>query len=362
MTIMVIVSHYFGELDHGVRCLMFGWLAVDMFFVLSGYLIGKLILDRLKHANFFVVFYVRRFCRIIPAYVITVVAVSVIFGAVAESWKDADHAFPLWSYLTFTQNFFFVSSQTIGAHWLAPTWTLGVEEQFYLVIPMVMVYLRRDWLVPVLIGTVIAAVALRFAVYELGIANYMAALVLLPCRADLLACGILGAIMIDAKGIPWPRVDLALRITPLLALVAFVLCRLLDERAAQIIGPLLMSFGCIAFVLGIVRKTPEGKCFDSALLQFFGNNGYCLYLTHLPVLGLMHGLLLGTRPDLVTPAQWLVTLAALPVCVLVGWGMTRLIEEPCTRYGRTWRWSQQLRRNSGLPAVAQAATARNEIA
>ena len=57
----------------------------------------------------------------------------------------------------------------------------------------------------------------------------------------------------------------------------------------------------------------------------------------------MHGVILGTRPDLATPAQWLVTVAALPVCVLVGWGMTRLIEEPLTRYGRTWRWSAEVR-------------------
>ena len=66
----------------------------------------------------------------------------------------------------------------------------------------------------------------------------------------------------------------------------------------------------------------------------------------------MHGVILGTRPDLVTPAQWLVTVAALPVCVLVGWGMTRLIEEPLTRYGRTWRWSPEVR---GRPATAVAA-------
>ncbi len=58
----------------------------------------------------------------------------------------------------------------------------------------------------------------------------------------------------------------------------------------------------------------------------------------------MHGLILGGQPDLATSPQWLVTVAALPVCVLAGWGMTRLIEEPLTRYGRTWRWGAQPRR------------------
>src|SRR5437016_14672551 len=68
MTILVIVSHYFGEVPNGLRATMLGWLAVDVYFVLSGYLIGKLILERGQHANFFTVFYVRRICRTIPAY------------------------------------------------------------------------------------------------------------------------------------------------------------------------------------------------------------------------------------------------------------------------------------------------------
>jgi peptidoglycan/LPS O-acetylase OafA/YrhL len=108
-------------------------------------------------------------------------------------------------------------------------------------------------------------------------------------------------------------------------------------------SPLLVSIGCAAYLLCIVFGAQEARRFKSKILQFFGNNGYCLYLTHLPILGLAHRLILGAEPDLATPAQWLVTLAALPVCVLVGWGMTKPIEEPLTGYGRNWRWSAQFR-------------------
>jgi peptidoglycan/LPS O-acetylase OafA/YrhL len=100
-------------------------------------------------------------------------------------------------------------------------------------------------------------------------------------------------------------------------------------------------------MLCIVLGTPEARLYHSKVLQFLGNNGYCLYLTHLPILGLMHGLILGSKPGLITLEQWLVTFAALPIAVLVGWGMTKLIEEPLTRYGRTWRWK---------PATEGAAT------
>ena len=80
-------------------------------------------------------------------------------------------------------------------------------------------------------------------------------------------------------------------------------------------------------------------------------------MTHLAVLGLMHGLLLGGRPDLATPAQWAVTLAALPVAVLAGWLGTKIVEEPITAYGRSWRWSKERRAvagpmDAGAPAAA----------
>ena len=52
---------------------------------------------------------------------------------------DIGNEFPLWSYLTFTQNFFMISTDSIGPRWLAPTWTLSVEEQFYIFAPLVFV-------------------------------------------------------------------------------------------------------------------------------------------------------------------------------------------------------------------------------
>jgi peptidoglycan/LPS O-acetylase OafA/YrhL len=61
------------------------------------------------------------------------------------------------------------------------------------------------------------------------------------------------------------------------------------------------SIGCAAYLLCIVLGAPEARRFESKVLQFFGNNGYCLYLTHLPILGLAHHLFLRSEPDLATP-------------------------------------------------------------
>ena len=342
MTIGVILSHYFGELRHGLPVTM-GWIAVDMFFVLSGFLIGKLILDKQEHANFFVVFYVRRFCRIIPAYMLTVLLLSAILLYVPGKWLDTDVEFPLWSYLSFNQPFFMIGTGTIGNHWLAPTWTLAFEEHFYLLAPALIVFTPRRWLVPVLLAITVSAVVLRTAIFEFGVLGDMAALVLLPARADLIVCGVLGAIAVRNAAIDWSKLIPAMRFVPALSLLAAILAHLVDHKFFDVISPLLIAIGCSAYLLCIFLGTPEAIRYRSRVLQFFGNNGYCLYLTHLPVLGMMHGIFLGSPPDIETPAQWLVTVTALPVCVLVGWGMTKLIEEPLTAYGRRWRWSTDKR-------------------
>jgi peptidoglycan/LPS O-acetylase OafA/YrhL len=343
MTILVIVSHYFGEVPNGLRATMLGWLAVDMYFVLSGYLVGKLILERKEHANFFAVFYVRRICRTIPAYLITVFVVFGLLALIKQPWADADLQFPLWSYLTFNQNFFMISTDSVGAHWLAPTWTLAVEEHFYLVVPALIVFVPGRRLVPVLIAVVLGAVLLRAAIHRFDLVPGMAALVLLPSRADILVCGILAAVVFKTRDFPWQQLQLPLRVTPILMLVGALGLKLVGNGSFDALGPLLVAIGCAIFILTIVLGAPEAKRFHSPILRFFGNNGYCLYLTHVPVLGLMHGLILGTQPDVATPSQWLVTIVALPVSTLAGWGMTKLIEEPITAYGRAWRWSPERR-------------------
>jgi peptidoglycan/LPS O-acetylase OafA/YrhL len=99
-----------------------------------------------------------------------------------------------------------------------------------------------------------------------------------------------------------------------------------------------MGIGAAALILMLVKGAPEAARFNARVLIFFGNISYSVYLSHLTALGLMHGLILGRAPDVATPAQILVTFAAMPVTTLIGWLMTRTIEEPITRWGRGHRW------------------------
>jgi peptidoglycan/LPS O-acetylase OafA/YrhL len=346
MTIMVLVSHYFGELPHGIGAFMFGWIAVDMFFVLSGYLVGKLILEKQHHGNFFQVFYARRVCRTLPIYFVCLVINFVLMHIFTSPWVEADRSFPMWSYFTFTQNFFMVATDSIGAHWLAPTWTLTIEEHFYLIVPFLFFIIPRRRIAIVLGTIAVCALAVRAGVYEFVEYPGLTGLVLLPTRADVLTAGLLAAVAIKTETMSWQRIEYWVRLAPIALLLVAAILRMTDAGVGHlfaILGPTLVSIGCAAFLVSLVRGAPEAKRFHSKFLGFFNTTSYAVYLTHLPVLGLMHGLLLGTRPDIATPAQWAVTFAAVPVCIAVSWLLTILVERPLTNYGRTWVWSDQPR-------------------
>jgi peptidoglycan/LPS O-acetylase OafA/YrhL len=342
MTILVLLSHFFAEITNGFPRLGFGWLAVNMFFILSGFLIGRLIIEKKDSGNFFTVFVMRRICRTIPSYMISVLVIFLVLWIFrAEPWARFKTEFPLWSYLTFTQNIFMGAANDVGAYWAAPTWTLALEEQLYVLLPLVFFLAARQYWLPILVAVALAAVVFRGLVFTTGVAPIWG-LVILPTRADVLVIGVIAAIVFKDRTIDLSRFDLMLRCAPVVLLFSTVALTLIDpveRRLFNIFGPLLVSVGFACLLLAMVRGAPEAKRFESRFLCFFGHISYCVYLTHLMVLGLMHGLILRAKPALGSVDQWLVTLAALFVAVGVGWALTTIVEAPLTAYGRSWKWS-----------------------
>lgn len=353
LALMVMIGHYFGEVPHGVRAVTFAWVAVKMFFVLSGFLMARIILERLHCANFFAVFYIRRACRTLPVYLVTL---ALVFCAAAlfrdRAWMEADKIFPLWSFLTFTQGFVIVATGSLGSDWLIPTWTLTVEEQFYLVAPAICVLVPRRHLVGALLALVVGSLVFRTIALTTSLLPAQAGLVLLPAIVHAMLFGMIVALWLDAsargEAAPiTPRIDLGLRIAPIAILVVVFSLKLVDGGGLglfEIVGVPLVALAGAAYLAAIVREAPEAARFKSPTLGLLGRLSYSIYLLHMPILGLLHGVLLGARPDIASPGQIMVTVLALAVTIGFAWLVNVMIEAPMIAYGRSWRWQDGARR------------------
>lgn len=342
MMLFVLYSHFFVEVPNGIGLFSLGWIGVIVFFVMSGYLVGRLIIEKKDAENFLPVFFLRRACRTFPTYFLSVALILAAAAALADRpWATSSHELPAWSYFAFAQNLFIFIGGSHGQHWLVPTWTLALEEQFYLAAPFLFLLAPRRWWAALLVGFCLGGLALRTAGIAFGWIG-AAPLALLPTSADMLCAGLLLAVLVKDDRIDWARWGTILRAAPIGLLLATAVTQRVDGGVVgpwfQTLGLFLTSAAAALIVLMLVKGAPEARRFRSPVLRFFGDISYSVYLTHLAVLGLMHGLLLDAEPDTRTPAQIAVTLAALPVAVALGWLMTQFIEQPITAWGRSFRW------------------------
>ncbi len=208
---LILLYHYFllpisphvGSVLWYFRvCGRLAWTGVDLFFVLSGFLIGGILLDARESANYFQVFYRRRFWRIVPLYaaclfLILVLTKSIIRLMIPRSqWPDLLGRLPWYAYALFVQNFWMAKQNSLGPFGLAVTWSLAIEEQFYLTLPLVIRFFEKQRRTLLITIGVILAPVLRMLSSHYWPANQWATFVLMPCRADALLLGVLGATML----------------------------------------------------------------------------------------------------------------------------------------------------------------------
>lgn len=114
----------------------FGWIGVDLFFVLSGYLIGGQLLSQLARSSSIKLgrFFARRALRILPAY-LAILAIYILL----PSWREYREISPIWKFLVSVQNIG-LRGGTAFSH----AWSLAVEDQFYLLLPFILLFLNRS--------------------------------------------------------------------------------------------------------------------------------------------------------------------------------------------------------------------------
>jgi len=190
-----------------VKLAGYGLLGVDLFFVLSGFLITGLLLDAKGKPAFFKNFYARRTLRIFPLYyAVLAVAFLVLplFTTLPPALEDArTHQAWLWTY---TSNFYLAAQDSWALGYLSHFWSLAIEEHYYLVWPLVVYLSRRETLERICLGIIVGGLGLRIAL-ALGGMSALSISVLTPARVDTLCVGAFLAAVIrrDAGPEPWLR-------------------------------------------------------------------------------------------------------------------------------------------------------------
>jgi peptidoglycan/LPS O-acetylase OafA/YrhL len=313
------------------------WTVLDWFFVLSGFLLGGILLENRGTRNLVPVFYARRALRILPVYLILLAY---------HWWLHPDDG--VLKYLGFTQNIIWAAQQGWGTPEISVTWSLAVEEQFYLVLPLLVAFLPRAW-VPRVAAALVVIAPLTRAYMCLEADNMMAASILAPCRMDTLFMGVLLAwVLRDAavvRRIEANRRRLG-RAVLLLGCVFLLYTETFDAYSvvAKTVGHTYNGIFFAALLVWLMLVFPTQKlAIVLRVLSWVGLGAYPIYLSHVAIASAVRSALGTGMPALLATA---LTITALS---LISW---HCIEKPCIRLGKRLRYGTPLQLTRARPTPA----------
>jgi peptidoglycan/LPS O-acetylase OafA/YrhL len=259
-----------------------GWVGVDLFFVLSGFLITRILLDSKSKPGYFARFYTRRALRIWPLYYVWVLFILVLTKNVALIGAHT-HSIPAWQFLIFVQNF---NPGIIGVGVLTVTWSLAIEEQFYFVWPLV-VYKAGSKAIGIICLAILAAEpALRALAPHIPLHPCMVYLGT-AFHLDGLAFGGLAAVIYGSrelestvcKRLAWSSLVLG-------ASASALLVRSRPDshfnHPFEFTAVSLMWFGLVVLTL-LERSGIWSRLMRCRPLRFVSTVSYCVYLIHVLV-------------------------------------------------------------------------------
>jgi peptidoglycan/LPS O-acetylase OafA/YrhL len=364
----VYVKFGWAPLD---RFLSAGWSGVDLFFVLSGFLIGGILLDQRESTGYFPAFYARRVFRILPPYLLVLLGYGLtwLISSHSESLRYdlvsmVGRPMPWWVYLTFTNNIF---EAFHGPFYFLPiTWSLAVEEQFYLSFPLLVRLLSRRGVTALVGFGILEVMALRTAACVSGVVNQNQAYMLPLFRADILLIGVGCALVARSR----PLTSLVRKwrygLYATLAVLVLAMFRVGWWLPADRESPAtpLMEYGLTVLGLfyGGILLTSILACpawLSRALrwrpLRWLGGVSYFVYLAHQPLLfAALKALpeLHGVQRRLGEIAAIVVAYAVTLVAAQLSW---RYYESKMLRLGHRWKYGESTRDEEELPPVQQVA-------
>jgi peptidoglycan/LPS O-acetylase OafA/YrhL len=354
--LLVISWHYFvmliqakpgSALAYAQAAGRLSWTGVDLFFVLSGFLIGGILIDTRDSPNYFRTFYARRFFRIVPLYAVWLVVTYltmrlVTAGAVFDS-EIRENTLPMWTYVLYLQNFWMVARNKM----ISGTWSLAIEEQFYLTLPLIVRFAPRKWLPWIVAAGIALAPIVRVLIYVFAPHHRMALYVLMPARMDCLLFGVLGALML--RSYTWRAV--LIRNGPGLAVAIGVLlvgAGYFTKINAFMLGSVMGAIGftwmaALYLALILFGVTRSQGWLASVLrwrwLGWVGTVSYGLYLFHVEILSAVYRTLWSVPPmRMKTPGEWAAVLGSLALTLAICSTSWIYFEKPLVQIGHRWKY------------------------
>ena len=261
---------------------------VTLFFVLSGFLVGSLLLHYKNSKNYFKAFYFRRAARILPLYYLLLISYYftkyVVFLNVQQA--ELSSLSPEWTYPFFLQSFY-IPKLGLGPGMLNVCWSLCIEEQFYLFAPILIYFIENNKLIIICICGILASLFSRMLIPGV---DDLAILALITSRFDSIFMGMILAVIYQKKAF---MADLKANSIQLYVLLLILV-------AGIIIGFNNFSMGVFKFtwfslfftvILLIPLSNSDSvfcKIFNLKALKYFGKYSYGIYLYHMPVFFLLH--------------------------------------------------------------------------
>lgn len=316
----------------------YGAVGVDLFFVLSGFLITGILLQAKGGPHYFRTFYARRSLRIFPLYYgvlfVTLILIPLIWPMTTPDARRIHHDQAwLWLYASNIKGSLSTLERPFTARWYQfdHFWSLAVEEQFYLVWPVLILIMNRRAMIGICAVLMAGALALRWWLYLKG--DQTAAFYsLTPCRIDELAIGgllaLLGRAPINAAHLRNIAVGIFVVCGGVLVLIWN------SDARSMVIGGTLLAFFFAALIVLVVSGGPVDffrRAFDMYPMRVIGKYSYAMYVLHPFLLAMLGDYLSYRRLGAIAHSGGLgvclYIVIALAVTFMAGWLSWNLYEK-----------------------------------
>lgn len=303
LAVLLVMFHHIlldqGQtpLDQVIRSVRgIGWIGVEFFFALSGFLITRILFDSRGGGNYFRNFYARRMLRIFPLYYAVVIGCLVLIPLVPQLAQRVPPVAGGWSvsYWLYLSNIHNALHPADGHPVLYVAWSLAVEEQFYIVWPFVVAMLSRGALMRVCVGVAVVGLGFRSLCVS-GIIPIENMTPLTPARLDSIAMGSLVALAFYQVNMQaalrrwaWP---VLLSVGAAAIALAIYEGDFQSHPIGQTLGMTMVSIMAGALLIVVATATTGGavhRLFNGRLLVMLGTYSYGLYLFHSPVRFVVH--------------------------------------------------------------------------